>query len=46
MLRNDPWLTSIRQTPKYQPLLDVAVSNAQNTRTKYQRVPTTGSATL
>jgi DNA-binding winged helix-turn-helix (wHTH) protein/tetratricopeptide (TPR) repeat protein len=32
MLRNDPWLTSIRQSPRYQPLLDMAASNVQNTR--------------
>ncbi len=36
MLRNDPWLSSVRRHPRYKSLLEAAVSDVRATRRKYQ----------
>lgn len=38
MLRNDPWLASVRQQTKYRTVLDTAVSNVKSLRRRYQRI--------
>jgi DNA-binding winged helix-turn-helix (wHTH) protein/tetratricopeptide (TPR) repeat protein len=44
MLRNDPWLSSARQSTKYRSLLEMSVSSTQSDRKKYQRATAAGSA--
>jgi DNA-binding winged helix-turn-helix (wHTH) protein len=46
MLREDPWLTSARQSPKYQSLLEMSVASTQSDRGKYHRATAPRSTSL